>query len=99
MMKVPENQQNQGLEFPNRYWGEGGGKSIRQYNCSISCPFECELYNKRAQIKMGYWLAILFPEFFLMGYKLRQWGKVRKSNRTALLLIFQELQLMQDWHI
>ena len=28
-----------------------------------------------------------FLSYFLMGYKLRQWGKTRKSNRTALILI------------
>ena len=28
-----------------------------------------------------------FLSYFLMGYKLRQWGKVRKGNHTALLLI------------
>ena len=28
-----------------------------------------------------------FMSYFLMGYKLRQWGKTRKNNRIALLLI------------
>ena len=27
-----------------------------------------------------------FLSYFLMGYKLRQWGKTRKNNRTAMLL-------------
>lgn len=30
---------------------------------------------------------ICFLSYFLMGYKLRQWGKARKNNRAATLLI------------
>lgn len=32
-----------------------------------------------------------FLGYFMMGYKLRQWGKTRKNNKTAILLILAGL--------
>ena len=38
-------------------------------------------------LKWDIGLQIYFLSYFLMGYKLRQWGKERKNNRTAFFLI------------